>query len=61
MAEAYGIDIVVENDDIYNCEFTGDLSAMGLFEKLNVIVQAIKASYEIHETKILIKGNGCRP
>ncbi|MEO8110264.1 MAG: FecR family protein [Ginsengibacter sp.] len=58
--KVYGIDIVVENENIYNCLFTGDVSTQDLYTRLNFICQAIQASYEIKETKILIKGAGCK-
>lgn len=57
--KTFGIDIVVENENIYNCLFTGDVSQQDLYTRLNIICQAIQASYEIKETKILIKGLGC--
>ena len=57
--KAFGVDIVVENENLYNCLFTGDVSTQDLYARLNIICQAIQASYEIKETKILIKGPGC--
>lgn len=57
----YGIEIVVENTNINNCEFTGDVSSQDLYTKLKFICLATNASYEINGTKILIKGNGCKP
>lgn len=55
----YGIEIVVENDRIYQCLFTGDISKHGLYTKLDIICESVKAAYEIVGTKILIKGKGC--
>jgi transmembrane sensor len=55
----YGIEIVVENDRIYQCLFTGDISNHGLYTKLDIICESVKATYEIVGTKILIKGKGC--
>jgi ferric-dicitrate binding protein FerR (iron transport regulator) len=57
----YGIEIVVENSNINNCRFTGDVSAQDLFTKLDMICLATNASYEVNGTKILIKGSGCNP
>ncbi len=57
--KAFEVDIVVENENLYNCLFTGDVSRQDLYTRLNIICQAIQASYEIKETKILIKGPGC--
>lgn len=55
----YGIDIEVENDNINNCLFTGDISTQNLYEKLDILCQALKDSYEVKGTRILIRGKGC--
>ncbi|MEO5564738.1 MAG: FecR family protein [Chitinophagaceae bacterium] len=55
----YGIEIVVENTNINNCSFTGDVSGQNLYTKLKIICLTMNATYEINGTKILIKGNGC--
>ena len=55
----YGIEIVVENSNINNCEFTGDVSKQDLYTKLKIICLTMNATYEINGTKILIKGKGC--
>ncbi len=59
LEKTFEIDMVVENENLYNCLFTGDVSRQDLYTKLNIICQAIQASYEIKGTKILIKGPGC--
>jgi ferric-dicitrate binding protein FerR (iron transport regulator) len=59
LEKVYGIEIVVENDAIYNCPFTGDLSQQNLYTKLDMINQVLKTNYEVKGTKILIKGKGC--
>jgi ferric-dicitrate binding protein FerR (iron transport regulator) len=55
----YGIEIIVSNDRIHNCNFTGDLSEMELYDMLKVICKTVRATYEVHGTRILINGNGC--
>jgi hypothetical protein len=50
---------MVENEKMYNCLFTGDVTRMDLFSKLDVICQSVKASYQVAGTKILIEGKGC--
>jgi hypothetical protein len=55
----YGLEIMVENEKMYNCLFTGDVTRMDLFSKLDVICQSVKASYQVAGTKILIEGKGC--
>lgn len=55
----YGIEIVVENTNLNNCVFTGDVSTQDLYTKLKIICLTTNSSYEINGTKILIKGKGC--
>jgi ferric-dicitrate binding protein FerR (iron transport regulator) len=55
----YAIEIVVENESIYNCVFSGDVSQQDLYGKLKIICLTTNADYEISGTKILIKGKGC--
>jgi transmembrane sensor len=56
---AYEVDIDVENDNINNCLFTGDISTQNLYEKLDILCQALKVTYEVKATRILIRGKGC--
>lgn len=60
LADAYGIEIIVSNEDIYNCVFSGDVTKEDLFNKLKIICLATGSEYEVNGTKILIKGNGCK-
>jgi hypothetical protein len=55
----YQIEISVENANIYNCVFTGDISSLDLFQAIKSVCLATNASYELNGPKILIKGNGC--
>ncbi|MBY0480136.1 MAG: FecR family protein [Chitinophagaceae bacterium] len=55
----YGIEIVVDNDNIYNCVFIGDVSKLEVLKKLNTICLTVGATYEVKGTKILISGKGC--
>jgi transmembrane sensor len=59
LSSQYALEIVSENDNINKCTFTGDISKPDLFAKLDIICKAINATYELKETKILIKGPGC--
>ncbi|HEY4148218.1 MAG TPA: FecR family protein [Chitinophagaceae bacterium] len=59
LQKTYGIDIVVENDNINNCLFTGDISNQNLYEKLDILCQSLNDSYEIKGTRIVIRGKGC--
>ncbi|MEX6686453.1 FecR family protein [Danxiaibacter flavus] len=56
LEDVYGIDIQVENDHLNNCHFSGDLTRMDLYGKLDIICKTVGASYKITGTSILIKG-----
>lgn len=56
LENTYELEIVLENEKIKNCLFTGDLTAQNLFNKLEGICLIFNASYEIKGTKILLKG-----
>jgi transmembrane sensor len=59
VARTYSVEIMVANENIYECTFTGDVSQMELFDMLKVICRSTRATYEIRGTKILINGKGC--
>lgn len=55
LENTYELEIVLENDKIKNCLFTGDLTGQNLFNKLEGICLVFNATYEIRGTKILLK------
>ncbi|HLG39367.1 MAG TPA: FecR family protein [Chitinophagaceae bacterium] len=58
--DTYKLEIVLENEKIKNCLFTGDLSDQTLFNKLESICLVFSSSYEIKGTRILLKsGKDC--
>lgn len=59
IATIYSIEIIVVNDAIYNCPFTGDVSHMELYDMLKLICKSIGSEYEVRGTRILIDGAGC--
>ncbi len=59
LGKEYGIDIEVENENLNNCHFSGPLTDMNLYLKLDAICQMVNATYEVKGTKILIRGRGC--
>ncbi|MCF2445653.1 FecR family protein [Dyadobacter sp. CY345] len=59
LEKAYGIDIVIENDSVETCLFTGDLADLSLFEKLDLICRSINATYERRGTTLFVRGEGC--
>jgi hypothetical protein len=57
--DKYGIEILVDNDKLNNCLFTGDIKEESLYNQLDILCMSLNASYEMKGTKILIKGPGC--
>jgi ferric-dicitrate binding protein FerR (iron transport regulator) len=57
--KVYQVDIILENQAINQCTLTAQLAEESLFVKLDLICKSIGASYEVHETQIVIRGNGC--
>ncbi len=55
----YKIDFIVENENINRCYFTGDITEQSLYNKLDLLCQAIQANYEVRGTSIVIDGKGC--
>jgi len=55
LQDTYELEIVLENDKLRNCLFTGDLTDQNLFNKLEGICLVFNATYEIKGTKILFK------
>jgi transmembrane sensor len=55
LEDIYELEIVLENEKIKNCLFTGDLTGQTLFNKLEGICLVFNATYEIKGTKILLK------
>lgn len=60
LEKAYGIEIILENEELGNCLFTADITEQPLFTKLDLLCASLNATYEVRGTKILIMGSGCR-
>lgn len=59
LEQAYGINIEVENEQQNNCPLTADLTNQPLYTQLDIICAALKSTYEIQGTTILISGKDC--
>ncbi|MFI5194364.1 MAG: FecR family protein [Chitinophagales bacterium] len=60
LEKTYQIQIILENENLGKCPFTGDIRKQTLFKKLELVCQVFQAGYEIKGTMILIKGGkGC--
>ena len=57
--DQFGIEIVVEDENILDHVFTGDISKPELFMKLELICKSLSICYEVRGTRILIRDQGC--
>jgi hypothetical protein len=60
LQEAYGIEIIFDEEVMKGCFITAPLGSEPLFEKLKVICRTIGASYEIMDSKVVINSTGCQ-
>lgn len=59
LQDAYGIDIVFNEEIMNHCFITAPLGSEPLFEKLQIICETIGADYDIVDAKIVIISRGC--
>jgi transmembrane sensor len=60
LEEAYGVDIVYEEETFSKCYLNASLSSVSsLYDKLRIICKAINAEYQILDAHIIISGKGC--
>lgn len=59
LEENYGIDIQFDEKALEACTLTTSMADEGLYERIRIICEAIGAQYEIQETTIIIKSDGC--
>jgi transmembrane sensor len=55
----FGIEIVVEDENILDNLFTGDISKPDLFMKLDLVCKSLSVCYDIKGTRILIRNHAC--
>lgn len=60
LEDAYGVEIIFDEDVMKTCFITAPLGAEPLFEKLRIICRTIGANYEIIDTKVVINSSGCQ-
>ncbi|MGM9507544.1 FecR family protein [Larkinella sp. GY13] len=61
LEKTYGIEMVIGNDSLAHCRFTGKITHQPLYSKLELLCRAINAQYEVQGNRILITGVGCDP
>jgi transmembrane sensor len=59
LEQNYGIEIEYDEDILSSCLLTTSMAEEGLYERVKIICRAIGAQYEIKDTQIVIKSQGC--
>lgn len=59
LGEAYGIEIIFDEEIMSDCYITAPLRSEPLFEKLRVICRTIGARFETIDAKVVITSAGC--
>lgn len=59
LENAYGIEIIFDEEVMSRCHFTAPLGSEPLFDKLQIICRAIGARYEVIDAKVVITSAGC--
>lgn len=60
LEQNYGIDIVYDEKTLASCSLTTRMEEEGFYERIEIICQAIGATYEVEDTRVLIKSAGCQ-
>lgn len=58
--KAYGIPIIVDENQVQNCTLTASMAEEPLPEKLNLMCKAIHASYEMIDGQIVMNVRSCK-
>lgn len=58
--EAYGVEIVFDEETLKNCALTTTLKNETLFEKLAIICKSIGATYKVVDAQVVIQGEACQ-
>lgn len=59
LEQAYGVDIVYDEELMASCKLTASLADEPLFEKIKLICLSIDAEYEIIDAQIVLSSKGC--
>ncbi|GAB3929031.1 FecR family protein [Larkinella terrae] len=60
LEQAYGVDIVYDEDLLGHCLLTAYLTDEPLFEKLKLLCKGIEGRYEVVDAQIVISAKGCQ-
>ena len=59
LENAYGIEIIFDEEVMKTCFITAPLGSEPLFEKLRIICRTIGATYDIIDARVVINSSGC--
>ena len=59
LEKAYGVDIEFDKAIFSSCELTTVISDDGLYNRLEIICDAIGTTYQLEDERIVISGTGC--
>ena len=59
LEEAYGVNMEYNKEALSSCNLTASLNNQDLYQKLDLICEAIHAQYKIADGKIILSGQGC--
>lgn len=59
LERVYGVEILFDRNVFTSCVLTTSISDGGIYNRLDIICEAIGAGYEINEGQIVITGSGC--
>ncbi|GAB2785930.1 FecR family protein [Rhabdobacter roseus] len=60
LSQAYGIELVYDEQVLKHCQITATLGSETFAEKLDLLCRSIHSSYEIIETQVVIYSKGCK-
>lgn len=59
LKRAFGVEILLENQQLSQCVFTADLTDLPFQAQLDLICKSINATYQQRGTAVFISGEGC--
>lgn len=60
LEKAFGVEILIENQNLNKCVLTADLMDLPLHSQLDLVCRSINATYQQRGTVIFINGEGCQ-
>ncbi|MBA4849652.1 FecR family protein [Emticicia sp. BO119] len=60
LKDVYGIEIIIENQDLNQCVLTADLNDLPLFTQLELVCRTVNARFEERGTSFFVSGEGCK-